>query len=37
MNKIAEQYKRWINSEPFDIGTTTIKGLKVLKDMDKPT
>ena len=30
MNKVAYQYKNWMNSPPFDIGTTTIGGLKVL-------
>ena len=37
MNKIAEQYKRWMKSPPFDIGTTTTGGLRPLETMDKPT
>lgn len=37
MNKIANQYKNWMLSFPFDIGTTTIGGLRVLETMDIPT
>jgi len=29
--KIAEKYGAWYNSKPFDIGTTTKRGVQQLK------
>lgn len=31
-DKIAEQYAAWVDSKPFDIGTTTIKSLGCFRD-----
>ena len=30
MNLVAIEYRNWMDSPPFDIGTTTIGGLKPL-------
>ena len=37
MNNIAEFYKEWINSLPFDIGFTTRDALGPLSDVKDPT
>ena len=37
MNLIAKRYKDWMNSPPFDIGTTTRGGFEVLKNSQEPT
>ena len=33
---IAKYYSKWMNSPPFDIGTTTINGIGKLKHDAKP-
>ena len=32
MESIAYWYSQWMNSPPFDVGTTTIKTIGLLKD-----
>ena len=37
MNFVAKRYKDWMNSPPFDIGSTTRGGLETLKYNKEPT